>query len=52
MVKILFRNPSVDLTRVTKKLPAGADLEELKAIVAPIVDKINEVRRVDGERVD
>ena len=52
LVKILFRNPGLDLTRVLKKLPAGADLEELKAIVAPIVDKVNEVRRVDGERVD
>ena len=52
LVKILFRNPGLDLTRVLKKLPAGADLEELKAIVAPIVDKVNEVNRVDGDRVD
>ena len=52
LVKILFRNPGLDLTRVLKKLSAGADLEELKAIVAPIVDTVNEVRRVDGERVD
>ena len=52
LVKILFRNPSLDLSRVLKKLPAGADLEELKALVAPIVDKVNEVKRVDGGRVD
>ena len=52
LVKILFRNPGLDLSRVLKKLPAGADLEELKAIVAPIVDKVNEVRRIDGERAD
>ena len=52
LVKILFHNPGLDLTRVLKKLPAGADLEELKALVAPIVDKVNEVRRIDGERVD
>ena len=52
LVKILFRNPGLELTRVLKKLPAGADLEEIKAIVAPIVDKVNEVKRVDGKRVD
>ncbi|WP_347072435.1 hypothetical protein, partial [Escherichia coli] len=37
LVKVLFRNPGIDLSRVTKKLPEGADLRELKAIVAPIV---------------
>ena len=52
LVKVLFRNPGLNLTNVLKKLPAGADLEELKALVAPIVDKVNEVRRVDGKRVD
>ena len=52
LVKVAFRNPGLNLTNVLKKLPAGADLEELKALVAPIVDKVNEVRRVDGGRVD
>ena len=51
-MKVAFRNPGLNLTNVLKKLPAGADLEELKAIVVPIVDKVNEVKRVDGERVD
>ena len=52
LVKVLFRNPNLNLTNILKKLPAGADLAELKALVAPIVDKVNEVRRIDGERVD
>lgn len=52
LVKVAFRNPGLNLTNVLKKLPAGADLEELRALVAPIVDKVNEVRRVDGDRVD
>ena len=52
LVKVAFRNPGLNLTNVLKKLPAGADLEELKALVAPTVDKVNEVRRVDGGRVD
>ena len=52
LVKVAFCNPGLNLTNVLKKLPAGADLAELKALVAPIVDKVNEVKRVDGGRVD
>ena len=51
MVKVAFRNPGLNFD-VLKKLPADADLEALKALVAPIVDKVNEVKRVDGGRVD
>ena len=52
LVKVAFRNPGLNLTNVLKKLPTDADLEALKALVAPIVDKVNEVKRVDGDRVD
>ena len=52
MVKVAFRNPGLNFTNVLKKLPPDADLEALKALVAPIVDKVNEVKRVDGGRVD
>ena len=52
MVKVAFRNPGLNLTNVLKKVPAGADLEELKVLFAPIVDKVNEVKRVDGDHVD
>ena len=52
LVKVAFRNPGLHLTNVLKKLPADADLDALKALVAPIVDKVNEVKRVDGGRVD
>ena len=34
------------------QVPADADLDALKALVAPIVDRVNEVKRVDGGRVD
>ena len=33
-------------------LPADADLDAPKALVAPIVDRMNEVTRVDGDRMD
>ena len=52
LVKVAFRNPGLNFTNVLKKLPADADLNALKALVAPIVDKVNEVKRVDGGRVD
>ena len=34
------------------QVPADADLDAFKALVAPIVDRVNEVKRVDGGRVD
>ena len=52
LVKVAFRNPGLNLTNVLRKLPADADLDALKALVAPIVDRVNEVKRVDGGRVD
>ena len=52
LVKVAFRNLGLNLTNVLKTLLPDADLEELKALVAPIVDKVNEVKRVDGDRVD
>ena len=52
LVKVAFRNPGLNLTNVLRKLPADADLDALKALVAPIVDRVNEVKRVDGDRVD
>ena len=47
-----FRNPSLNLTFVLRSLPPDADLEALKALVAPIVDKVSEIKRVEGDRVD
>ena len=47
-----FRNPGLNFTNVLKKLPADADLDALKALVAPIVDKVSEIKRVEGGRVD
>ena len=52
LVKVAFRNPGLNLTNVLKKLPPDADLEALKALVTPIVDKVSEIKRVEGDRVD
>ena len=47
-----FRNPGLNVTNVLMSLPPDADLEVLKALVAPIVDKVSEIKRVEGGRVD
>ena len=52
LVKVAFRNPGLNLTNVHKRLPVDADLDALKALVAPIVDRVSKVKRVDSGRVD
>ena len=52
LMKVAFHNPGLNLTNVLKSLPPDADLDALKALVAPIVDKVSEIKRVEGDRVD
>ena len=52
LMKVAFRNPGLSFTNVLKSLPPDADVEALKALVAPIVDKVSEIKRVEGDRVD
>ena len=52
LMKVAFRNPGLRLTNVLRTLPPDADLEELKALVAPIVDKVSGIKRIEGDRVD
>ena len=52
LVKVAFRNPGLNLTNVLRTLPPDADLEALKTLVAPIVDKVSGIKRVEGDRVD
>ena len=52
LVKVAFRNPGLNLTNILKTLPPDADLEALKALVAPIVDKVSGIKRIEGDRAD
>ena len=52
LVKVAFRNPGLNLTNVLRTLPPDADLEALKTLVAPIVDKASGIKRIEGDRVD
>ena len=52
LMKVAFRNPGLSFTNVLRSLPPDTDLDALKALVAPIVDKVSEIKRVEGGRVD
>ena len=52
LVKVAFRNPGLNLTNVLKTLSPDADLEALKTLVAPIVDKVSGIKRIEGDRID
>ena len=52
LMKVAFHNPGLSFTNVLKSLPPDADRDALKALVAPIVDKVSEIKRVEGDRVD
>ena len=52
LMKVAFRNPGLSFTNVLRSLQPDADLDALKALVAPIVDKVGEIKRVEGGRVD
>ena len=42
----------LDFTNILKSLPLDADLEALKTLVTPIVDKVSGIKRVEGDCVD
>jgi hypothetical protein len=49
LVKIAYRNPSIDFTNIFKSLPKGYDTGPLEALVAPIVDRVDKIQRVEGQ---
>jgi hypothetical protein len=52
LMKVAYRNPGLNLTNVLRSLPEDANLKELEDLVAPIVDKVSQVKRVQGQRRD
>ena len=52
LMKIAHRNPGLNLTKVLRTLPPDVDQEALKALVAPIVNKVGGIKRVEGDRAD
>jgi hypothetical protein len=52
LVKIAYRNPGVDFSNIFKKLPKEYDPAPLEALVAPILEKVDNIPRVEGEHHD
>jgi hypothetical protein len=52
LVKIAYRNPGVDFTNIFKSLPKDYDTTHLEELVAPIVDRVNQVKRIEGQHRD
>ena len=52
LVKIKFRHPDVDLTNILKKLLKDFNPTPLEALVAPIVERVGQIKRVEGEHHD
>lgn len=52
LIKVVHKNPGINLTNVLDTLPKDVDLKPLEELVAPIVDKVGQVKRVEGERRD
>jgi hypothetical protein len=48
----VHRNPGLNLTNVLKKLPTGLDTKPYEAQVKPIIEKVSQIKRVEGQRRD
>jgi hypothetical protein len=52
LTKVAYRNPGLNLTNVLDSLPEDADRKALEEFVAPIVDMVDHVKRVEGQHRD
>ena len=52
LTKVAYQNPGLNLTNVLDSLLEGADRKALEELVTPIVDLVDQVKRVEGQRRD
>ena len=52
LMKVAYRNPGVDFSKIFSRLPKDANAKALEELVAPIVERIGQVKRVEGDRQD
>lgn len=52
LTKVAYMNPGINFSNVFERLPQDADLAALEALVMPIVDKVGQVKRIEGQRRD
>ena len=52
LTKVAYWNPNLDFDATLDSLPAGVDLTALKERIKPIISRISEIKRVEGQRRD
>ena len=52
LTKVAFWNPTVNFANALESLPEEADLVVLKERIKPIIDCVERVQRVEGQRRD
>jgi hypothetical protein len=52
LIKIICRNPGIDVSKAFKSLPPGTDTTAAEEAIAPLISKIHQVPRTEGDRKD
>ena len=52
LTKVAHRNPNLDFDAALESLPEGLDLAALEECIKPIISRIGEIERVEGQRRD
>nr|XP_020197718.1 uncharacterized protein LOC109783531 [Aegilops tauschii subsp. strangulata] len=52
LTKVAYKNPGLNLTNVLDSLPEDANCSALEDLVGPIVNLVDQVKRVEGQRRD
>ena len=52
LTKVAYWNPNLDFTNMLESLPEDADHKALAELIAPIVNRVDQVKRVEGQRRD
>ena len=52
LTKMAYWNPNLDFDAVLDSLPVGVDLAALKERIKPIISRIGEIERIEGQRRD
>src|SRR3990170_8181624 len=49
LIKVVHNNPGVDLSNVLGHLPKNANLKALEELVAPILERVDSIKRIEGQ---
>ena len=52
LTKVAFWNPALDFEAAMDSLPEDANLTALKERIKPVISRIDEIKRVEGQRRD